>query len=189
MYLCTPRNIGSLASFEHAVVDVTSPFGWEFLTFYHFTGDNFLVMGKEIITWGVTSCLCVISVDILHGEPWPITDFISRSLGVATDNSRKVVLSVLDHLFLQDGCTIPMRPHQRQRTAVLLLPLSPEESVCAQCQSLAVVFVGSWIILEYSPATQQRWATAGRAWGFHNRHLHKSLLLQGVFVCEQCWTN
>lgn len=107
--MCTSRKIGSLASFEHAVLEVPSPFGWEFLTLYHFIRDNFLVMGMEIIPWGVTSCLSMVSVAILHGEPWPIRDFIRSSLGVATDGSRKVVLCVLGHLFLQHGCTIPVR--------------------------------------------------------------------------------
>lgn len=48
---------------------------------------------------------------------------ISSSLGVATNNSRKNVLSILDYVSLYDVCTILMRPQLKesawQRTAML----------------------------------------------------------------------
>lgn len=59
----------------------------------------------------------------------------------------------------------------------MLLPL-----LSPVCEHSAVGFAGSWIILECSPAPQQRWATPGRAQGFHNPPLHKSCCC----CCREC---
>ena len=104
---------------------------------------------------------------------------ISSSLGAATNNCRKAVLSILDHVLLRDGCTILMRPQLKENLPGRGLPccrpprpstalrrdFSPDSTVkvcvhitpeprCGVCRILACP-------LQYSVAAQQSWATAG----------------------------
>lgn len=102
---------------------------------------------------------------------------ISSSLGAATTNSRKAVLSILDHVLLHDGCTISARPQERLpgrglqaagqpcSSTALRRDFSPDSMVkvcvhimpepcCSACRILACS-------LQYSVATRQSWATAG----------------------------
>lgn len=117
------------------------------------------------------------------GQPGPLETiiFISSSLGAATNNSRKAVLSVLDHLLLHDGCTILMRPRESlpggglpccrppPPSTALRRDLSPDSTVkvcvhitpepcCGGCRILACP-------LQCSVAAWQSWAMAGSSTG------------------------